>query len=95
MVMAWKRPRQRADQGRRQGRLYLQQGILAEHSLCILKMHPISRPRSLPLNEASIRFHQANLPLHMITARPILKAFDTGVIKPERAAQIQARRECG
>ena len=41
----------------------------------------------------TIAYHQANLPLHIDYGPANPKAFDTGVIKPERAAQLPSAPE--
>jgi putative spermidine/putrescine transport system substrate-binding protein len=45
------------------------------------------------LNEAVDPVNQANLPLHIDYGPANPKAFDTGVIKPERAAQLPSAPE--
>ena len=64
------------------------QGILQSTSLCILKGAPNLETAVSFLNEAVDPVHQANLPLHIDYGPGNPKAFDTGVIKPERAAQL-------
>lgn len=64
------------------------QGILQSTSLCILKGAPNLATAVKFLNEAVDPVHQANLPLHIDYGPGNPKAFETGVIKPERAAQL-------
>src|SRR5882757_3440974 len=64
------------------------QGILQSTSLCILKGAPNLETAVKFLNEAVDPVHQANLPLNIDYGPGNPKAFDTGVIKPERAAQL-------
>jgi putative spermidine/putrescine transport system substrate-binding protein len=64
------------------------QGILQSTSLCILKGAPNLATAIRFLNEAVDPVNQANLPLHIDYGPANPKAFDTGVVKPERAAQL-------
>jgi putative spermidine/putrescine transport system substrate-binding protein len=64
------------------------QGILQSTSLCILKGAPNLATAISFLNEAVDPVNQANLPLHIDYGPANPKAFDTGVVKPERAAQL-------
>jgi putative spermidine/putrescine transport system substrate-binding protein len=64
------------------------QGILQSTSLCILKGAPNLATAVRFVNEAVDPVHQANLPLHIDYGPANPKAFDTGVIKPERVAQL-------
>ncbi|WP_448030015.1 ABC transporter substrate-binding protein [Bradyrhizobium liaoningense] len=64
------------------------QGILQSTSLCILKGAPNLATAVKFLNEAVDPVHQANLPLHIDYGPGNPKAFETNVIKPERAAQL-------
>ena len=64
------------------------QGILQSTSLCILKGAPNLDTAVKFLNEAVDPVHQANLPLNIDYGPGNPKAFDTNVIKPERAAQL-------
>jgi len=64
------------------------QGILQSTSLCILKGAPNLATAVRFLNEAVDPVNQANLPLHIDYGPANPKAFDTGVIKPERVAQL-------
>lgn len=67
------------------------QGILQSTSLCILKGAPNLATAVKFLNEAVDPVHQANLPLHIDYGPGNPKAFETGVIKPERAAQLPSQ----
>jgi putative spermidine/putrescine transport system substrate-binding protein len=64
------------------------QGILQSTSLCILKNAPNLATAISFLNEAVDPVNQANLPLHIDYGPANPKAFDTGVIKPDRAAEL-------
>ena len=64
------------------------QGILQSTSLCILKGAPNLDTAVKFLNEAVDPVHQANLPLQIDYGPGNPKAFETNVIKPERAAQL-------
>lgn len=64
------------------------QGILQSTSLCILKGAPNLDTAVKFLNEAVDPVHQANLPLNIDYGPGNPKAFETSVIKPERAAQL-------
>jgi putative spermidine/putrescine transport system substrate-binding protein len=64
------------------------QGILQSTSLCILKGAPNLGTAVKFINEAVDPVHQANLPLHIDYGPGNPKAFETGVIKPERATQL-------
>src|SRR5882757_1391953 len=88
MVMAWNgRVSALAKEGAKVAFTY-SQGILQSTSLCILKGAP-NLPTSISfLNEAVDPVNQANLPLHIDYGPANPKAFDTGVVKPERAAQL-------
>ena len=88
MVMAWNgRVSALASEGAKVGFTY-NQGILQSTSLCILKDAPNLSTAVRFLNEAVDPVNQANLPLHIDYGPANPKAFDTGVIKPERAAQL-------
>ncbi|MGY4451167.1 spermidine/putrescine-binding protein [Bradyrhizobium sp. i1.3.1] len=64
------------------------QGVLQSTSLCILKGAPNLETAVKFVNEAVDPVHQANLPLNIDYGPGNPKAFETGVIKPERAAQL-------
>jgi putative spermidine/putrescine transport system substrate-binding protein len=64
------------------------QGILQSTSLCILKGAPNLATAVRFVNEAVDPVNQANLPLHIDYGPANPKAFDTGVIKPERVVQL-------
>src|SRR6266700_2425004 len=64
------------------------QGILQSTSLCILKGAPNLDTAVKFLNEAVDPVHQANLPLNIDYGPGNPRAFETNVIKPERAAQL-------
>jgi putative spermidine/putrescine transport system substrate-binding protein len=88
MVMAWNgRVSALTAEGAKVAFTY-NQGILQSTSLCILKGAPNLSTAVRFLNEAVDPVHQANLPLHIDYGPANPKAFDTGVIKPERAAQL-------
>ncbi|NOJ45352.1 ABC transporter substrate-binding protein [Bradyrhizobium archetypum] len=88
MVMAWNgRVSAVAKEGAKVNFTY-NQGILQSTSLCILKGAPNLDTAVKFLNEAIDPVHQANLPLHIDYGPGNPKAFETGVIKPERAAQL-------
>ena len=88
MVMAWNgRVSALASEGAKVAFTY-NQGILQSTSLCILKGAPNLSTAVRFLNEAVDPVNQANLPLHIDYGPANPKAFDTGVIKPERAAQL-------
>src|ERR1700730_17268448 len=93
MVMAWNgRVSALAGEGAKVGFTY-NQGILQNTSLCILKDAPNRPPAVRFLNEAVDPVNQANLPLHIDYGPANPKAFDTGVIKPERVAQLPSAPE--
>jgi putative spermidine/putrescine transport system substrate-binding protein len=69
------------------------QGILQNTSLCLLKNAPNLKTAVSFLNEAIAPVNQANLPLHIDYGPGNPKAFDTGMIKPERAAQLPSAPE--
>ena len=93
MVMAWNgRVSALTKEGAKVGFTY-NQGILQSTSLCILKDAPNLATAVRFLNEAVDPVHQANLPLHIDYGPANPKAFDTGVIKPERAAQLPSAPE--
>lgn len=88
MVMAWNgRVSALTSEGAKVAFTY-NQGILQSTSLCILKGAPNLPTAVRFLNEAVDPVNQANLPLHIDYGPANPKAFDTGVIKPERAAQL-------
>ncbi len=88
MEMAWNgRVSAVANEGAKVAFTY-NQGILQSTSLCILKGAPNMATAIRFLNEAVDPVLQANLPLHIDYGPANPKAFDTGVIKPERAAQL-------
>lgn len=88
MEMAWNgRVSAVASEGAKVAFTY-NQGILQSTSLCILKGAPNPATAVRFLNEAVDPVLQANLPLHIDYGPANPKAFDTGVIKPERAAQL-------
>lgn len=88
MEMAWNgRVSAVANEGAKVAFTY-NQGILQSTSLCILKGAPNPATAARFLNEAVDPVLQANLPLHIDYGPANPKAFDTGVIKPERAAQL-------
>jgi putative spermidine/putrescine transport system substrate-binding protein len=88
MVMAWNgRVSALASEGAKVAFTY-NQGILQSTSLCILKGAPNLSTAVRFLNEAVDPVLQANLPLHIDYGPANPKAFDTGVIKPERAVQL-------
>jgi putative spermidine/putrescine transport system substrate-binding protein len=64
------------------------QGILQSTSLCILKNAPNLATAVKFVNEALAPANQANLPLQIDYGPGNPKAFDTGIIKPERAVQL-------
>ena len=86
MEMAWNGRVSAVAKRRCQGRLHLQPGNSPEH----FALHPQGRAEPDTavkfLNEAVDPVNQANLPLHIDYGPANPKAFDTGVIKPERAA---------
>jgi putative spermidine/putrescine transport system substrate-binding protein len=88
MVMAWNgRVSALASEGAKVGFTY-NQGVLQSTSLCILKNAP-NLPNAVRfLNEAVDPVNQANLPLHIDYGPANPKAFDTGVIKQDRVAQL-------
>jgi putative spermidine/putrescine transport system substrate-binding protein len=93
MVMAWNgRVSALAGEGAKVGFTY-NQGILQNTSLCILKDAPNLPAAVRFLNEAVDPVNQANLPLHIDYGPANPKAFDTGVIKPERIAQLPSAPE--
>jgi putative spermidine/putrescine transport system substrate-binding protein len=69
------------------------QGVLQSTSLCILKNAPNLATAVAFLNEAVDPVNQANLPLHIDYGPANPRAFDTTVIKPERAAQLPSAAE--
>ncbi|WP_141688684.1 ABC transporter substrate-binding protein [Bradyrhizobium paxllaeri] len=88
MVMAWNgRVSALMGEGAKVGFTF-NQGILQSTSLCILKGAPNLATAERFVNEAVDPVHQANLPLHIDYGPANPKAFDTGVIKPERVAQL-------
>ncbi|KRQ94103.1 ABC transporter substrate-binding protein [Bradyrhizobium jicamae] len=88
MVMAWNgRVSALMGEGAKVAFTY-NQGILQSTSLCILKGAPNLATAVRFVNEAVDPVHQANLPLHIDYGPANPKAFDTGVIKPERVAQL-------
>jgi len=88
MVMAWNgRVSALISEGAKVGFTF-NQGILQSTSLCILKDAPNAATAVRFLNEAVDPVHQANLPLNIDYGPANPKAFDTGVIPPERAAQL-------
>ncbi|KRR19053.1 ABC transporter substrate-binding protein [Bradyrhizobium lablabi] len=88
MVMAWNgRVSALMGEGAKVGFTF-NQGILQSTSLCILKGAPNLATAVRFVNEAVDPVHQANLPLHIDYGPANPKAFDTGVIKPERVAQL-------
>ena len=88
MVMAWNgRVSALAREGAKVAFTF-NQGILQSTSLCVLKGAP-NLPTAISfLNEAVDPVNQANLPLHIDYGPANPKAFETGVVKPERAAQL-------
>ena len=93
MVMAWNgRVSALINDGAKVGFTY-NQGILQSTSLCILKGAPNLATAVRFLNEAVDPVNQANLPLHIDYGPANPKAFDTGVIKPERAVQLPSAPE--
>ena len=88
MEMAWNgRVSALAGEGAKVGFTY-NQGVLQNTSLCILKDAPNLPTAVRFLNEAVDPVNQANLPLHIDYGPANPKAFDTGVIKPERVAEL-------
>lgn len=88
MVMAWNgRVSALMGEGAKVGFTF-NQGILQSTSLCILKGAPNLATAVRFVNEAVDPVHQANLPLHIDYGPANPKAFDTGVIKPERVVQL-------
>ena len=88
MVMAWNgRVSALTKEGAKVAYTY-NQGILQSTSLCILKGAPNLATAVRFLNEAVDPVLQANLPLHIDYGPANPKAFDTGVISPERTAQL-------
>ena len=69
------------------------QGVLQSTSLCILKGAPNLPTAVRFLNEAVDPVNQANLPLHIDYGPANPRAFDTGVIKPERAKELPSAPE--
>jgi putative spermidine/putrescine transport system substrate-binding protein len=93
MIMAWNgRISALMNEGAKVGFTY-NQGVLQSTSLCILKGAPNLPTAVRFLNEAVDPVNQANLPLHIDYGPANPKAFDTGVIKPERAAQLPSAPE--
>src|SRR6266568_1117699 len=93
MVMAWNgRVSALIKEGAKVAFTY-NQGILQSTSLCVLKGAPNLATAIKFLNEAVDPVHQANLPLHIDYGPANPKAFDTGVVKPERAAQLPSAPE--
>jgi putative spermidine/putrescine transport system substrate-binding protein len=93
MVMAWNgRVSALTKEGAKVAFTY-NQGVLQSTSLCILKDAPNLATAVRFLNEAVDPIHQANLPLHIDYGPANPKAFDTGVIKAERAAQLPSAPE--
>jgi putative spermidine/putrescine transport system substrate-binding protein len=88
MVMAWNgRVSALMGEGAKVGFTF-NQGILQSTSLCILKGAPNLATAVRFVNEAVDPVNQANLPLHIDYGPANPKAFDTGVIKPERVVQL-------
>ena len=85
MVMAWNgRVSALTKEGAKVAYTY-NQGILQSTSLCILKDAPnLATAVQASSTRRSIPSHQANLPLHIDYGPANPKAFDTGVIQPER-----------
>jgi putative spermidine/putrescine transport system substrate-binding protein len=93
MIMAWNgRISALINDGAKVGFTY-NQGVLQSTSLCILKGAPNLPTAVRFLNEAVDPVNQANLPLHIDYGPANPKAFDTGVIKAERAAQLPSAPE--
>jgi putative spermidine/putrescine transport system substrate-binding protein len=93
MIMAWNgRVSALIDDGAKVGFTY-NQGVLQSTSLCNLKGAPNLPTAVRFLNEAVDPVNQANLPLHIDYGPANPRAFDTGVIKPERAAQLPSAPE--
>jgi putative spermidine/putrescine transport system substrate-binding protein len=93
MVMAWNgRISALVKEGAKVGFTY-NQGVLQSTSLCILKDAPNLATAVRFLNEAVDPVSQANLPLHIDYGPANPKAFDTGVITPERVAQLPSAPE--
>ena len=93
MVMAWNgRVSALAGEGAKVAFTY-NQAILQSTSLCVLKGAPNLPTAIRFLNEAVDPVNQANLPLHIDYGPANPKAFDTGVIKPERVAQLPSAPE--
>jgi putative spermidine/putrescine transport system substrate-binding protein len=93
MVMAWNgRISALVKEGAKVGFTY-NQGVLQSTSLCILKDAPNLATAVRFLNEAVDPVNQANLPLHIDYGPANPKAFDTGVITPERVAQLPSAPE--
>ncbi len=93
MVMAWNgRVSALTTEGAKVAYTY-NQGVLQSTSLCLLKGAP-NLPTAISfLNEAVDPVNQANLPLHIDYGPANPKAFDTGVIKPERVVQLPSAPE--
>jgi putative spermidine/putrescine transport system substrate-binding protein len=93
MAMAWNgRVSALASEGAKVAFTY-NQGILQSTSLCILKGTP-NLPTAISfLNEAVDPVNQANLPLHIDYGPANPGAFDTGIVKPDRAAQLPSAPE--
>ncbi|WOH69791.1 ABC transporter substrate-binding protein [Bradyrhizobium sp. BWA-3-5] len=88
MVMAWNgRVSALMGEGAKVGFTF-NQGILQSTSLCILKGAPNLATAVRFVNEAVDPVNQANLPLHIDYGPANPKAFNTGVIKPERVVQL-------
>ena len=88
MEMAWNgRVSAVAGEGAKVGFTY-NQGVLQNTSLCILKGAPNLPTAVRFLDEAVDPVNQANLPLHIDYGPANPRAFDTGVIKPERVAEL-------
>jgi putative spermidine/putrescine transport system substrate-binding protein len=93
MVMAWNgRVSALVKDGAKVGFTY-NQGLLQSTSLCILKNAPNLATAVRFVNEAVDPVNQANLPLHIDYGPANPKAFDTGVITPERIAQLPSAPE--
>jgi putative spermidine/putrescine transport system substrate-binding protein len=93
MVMAWNgRVSALTSEGAKVSYTY-NQGILQSTSLCILKDAPNRETAIRFLNEAVDPVHQANLPLLIDYGPGNPKAFETGVIKPERAKELPSAPE--
>jgi putative spermidine/putrescine transport system substrate-binding protein len=93
MIMAWNgRVSALINDGAKVGFTY-NEGVLQSTSLCILKGAPNLATAVRFVNEAVDPVNQANLPLHIDYGPANPKAFDTGVIKPERAKELPSAPE--